>query len=74
MVNAKVSILLKGKPPFFGFVKRAMNRAPGKSDYWFSAHLKECGGEFVKISAPEDKPKAKAKPKEKSQPIEKGKL
>jgi predicted SprT family Zn-dependent metalloprotease len=26
------------KPPFFGLVKRAMNRAPGPKDPWWSAH------------------------------------
>eukprot|EP00049_Salpingoeca_infusionum_P016177 m.327861 g.327861 ORF g.327861 m.327861 type:complete len:413 (-) comp16026_c4_seq1:60-1298(-) len=42
------------KPPFFGMVKRAMNRAPGPSDFWFARHQQECGGTFIKIREPED--------------------
>lgn len=49
------------QPPYFGFVKRAMNRAPGKSDNWFAQHQAECGGEFIKISEP-DKTTVKRKP------------
>ncbi|VDK65046.1 unnamed protein product, partial [Anisakis simplex] len=41
------------RPPFFGFVKRAMNRAPGPSDYWWSRHQASCGGKFVKVKEPE---------------------
>ncbi|KAI5722723.1 hypothetical protein M8J76_012653 [Diaphorina citri] len=40
------------KRPFFGLVKRATNRAPGKYDFWFANHQAECGGEFIKIKAP----------------------
>ena len=40
-------------PPYFGIVKRAMNRAPGKGDFWWDKHLKYCGGTFTKISEPE---------------------
>ena len=43
----------KSKAPFFGLVKRAMNRAPGKSDSWWAKHLEECGGLFTKIAEPE---------------------
>jgi predicted SprT family Zn-dependent metalloprotease len=35
--------------PYYGYVKRAMNRAPGKSDTWWQAHQEKCGGEFIKI-------------------------
>jgi hypothetical protein len=41
------------QPPFFGQVKRSMNRAPGKSDTWWSKHEAECGGTYMKISEPE---------------------
>lgn len=41
------------KPPFFGLVKRSMNRAPGKSDTWWAAHAAECGGTYTKIQEPE---------------------
>jgi hypothetical protein len=43
----------KSKAPFFGLVKRAMNRAPGKGDSWWARHLEECGGSFTKIAEPE---------------------
>ncbi|OCL07058.1 hypothetical protein AOQ84DRAFT_320548 [Glonium stellatum] len=39
--------------PFFGLVKRSMNRAPGKSDTWWKKHEEECGGTYTKISEPE---------------------
>jgi hypothetical protein len=41
------------KPPSFGLVKRMMNRAPGKSDFWWEEHEAECGGTYVKIAEPE---------------------
>ncbi|KAK4942625.1 hypothetical protein LTR66_010790 [Elasticomyces elasticus] len=40
-------------PPFFGLVKRSMNRPPGKSDTWWKKHEEECGGKYTKIAAPE---------------------
>lgn len=40
------------QPPYFGLVKRSMNRAPGKSDTWWSKHEAECGGAYTKISEP----------------------
>ncbi|KAI9787125.1 MAG: hypothetical protein M1839_003360 [Geoglossum umbratile] len=46
------------RAPHFGLVKRAMNRAPGKSDAWFARHEEECGGTWTKISEPEAKPKS----------------
>ncbi|XP_072938946.1 uncharacterized protein [Epargyreus clarus] len=39
--------------PYFGIVKRAMNRAPGPSDYWWDRHQRSCGGTFIKIKEPE---------------------
>lgn len=44
----------KSKPPYFGYVKRAMNRPPGKGDRWFAEHELTCGGKFTKISEPEN--------------------
>ncbi|KAF2019002.1 hypothetical protein BU24DRAFT_418586 [Aaosphaeria arxii CBS 175.79] len=41
------------RPPYFGLVKRSMNRPPGKTDTWWSAHLEQCGGQYAKISQPE---------------------
>lgn len=41
--------------PFFGIVKRAMNRAPSDKDPWWADHLRTCGGRFTKIREPEPK-------------------
>jgi hypothetical protein len=41
------------QPPFFGQVKRSMNRAPGKTDTWWARHEADCGGTYTKISEPE---------------------
>ena len=38
--------------PFFGYVRRSMNRAPGPSDSWHAAHAATCGGAFVKEAEP----------------------
>jgi hypothetical protein len=43
----------RARAPFFGLVKRAMNRPPGKGDTWWAQHQQECGGTYVKISEPE---------------------
>ncbi|PNS18446.1 hypothetical protein CAC42_6263 [Sphaceloma murrayae] len=43
----------QSQPPFFGLVKRSMNRAPGKGDSWFKRHADECGGCWTKIAEPE---------------------
>lgn len=39
----------KEKPPYFGWVKRAINRPPGKHDRWWNDHVKSCNGTFKKI-------------------------
>ncbi|KAL1454649.1 hypothetical protein WDU94_010863 [Cyamophila willieti] len=44
----------KARPPCYGLVKRATNRAPGKSDFWFADHSAECGGQFIKIKEPDN--------------------
>jgi predicted SprT family Zn-dependent metalloprotease len=46
-------------PPYFGWVKRAMNRAPGKSDKWWKSHLESCGGQFTKVETPNEYKKQK---------------
>ncbi|KAJ4317830.1 hypothetical protein N0V94_004744 [Neodidymelliopsis sp. IMI 364377] len=43
----------KYRAPFFGQVKRSMNRPPGKGDTWWSRHEAECGGTYTKIGQPE---------------------
>ncbi|KAJ4367516.1 hypothetical protein N0V83_007099 [Neocucurbitaria cava] len=40
------------RPPYFGLVKRSMNRAPGKSDSWWTKHEADCGGTYTKIQEP----------------------
>ncbi|RMZ69091.1 zinc finger rad18 domain-containing [Pyrenophora seminiperda CCB06] len=42
----------QNRPPYFGLVKRSMNRAPGKSDTWWERHQTECGGAYTKIQEP----------------------
>jgi len=41
------------RKPFYGLVKRSMNRAPGPNDLWWKDHATKCGGAFVKIKEPE---------------------
>ena len=41
------------RPPFYGLVKRAMNRPPSGKDRWWSKHQDECGGKYIKIKEPE---------------------
>ncbi|KAL1646855.1 hypothetical protein SLS58_002990 [Diplodia intermedia] len=43
----------RASPPYFGIVKRSMNRAPGRSDSWWSRHEQDCGGAFTKIAEPD---------------------
>jgi predicted SprT family Zn-dependent metalloprotease len=51
------------RPPFFGYVRRSMNRKPQKADSWWRQHQATCGGEFIKISEPEEYTKKKLKKK-----------
>ncbi|CAH0522402.1 unnamed protein product [Peronospora belbahrii] len=39
-------------PPYFGVVKRSMNRAPGPTDRWWADHEQKCGGRYLKIKEP----------------------
>jgi hypothetical protein len=43
-------------PPYYGLVKRAMNRPPQPADSWYSRHKATCGGTFTKIESLEPKP------------------
>jgi hypothetical protein len=43
----------RSEAPYFGLVKRSMNRAPGKSDSWWAMHEAHCGGTYTKIQEPE---------------------
>ncbi|XP_066514807.1 DNA-dependent metalloprotease SPRTN [Hoplias malabaricus] len=42
------------RKPFFGYVKRAMNRAPSARDPWWEEHRLTCGGTYTKIKEPEN--------------------
>ncbi|GMG17843.1 unnamed protein product [Phytophthora fragariaefolia] len=50
--------------PYFGLVKRAMNRAPGPTDRWWSDHERRCGGSYTKIKEPAEFTAKQAKKKE----------
>ncbi|XP_030638800.1 DNA-dependent metalloprotease SPRTN [Chanos chanos] len=43
----------QNRRPFFGYVKRAMNRAPSARDPWWADHQRTCGGTYTKIKEPE---------------------
>lgn len=38
------------RPPYFGWVKRSMNRKPQSADSWWSSHQASCSGIFEKVS------------------------
>ncbi|CAF1414690.1 unnamed protein product [Rotaria magnacalcarata] len=40
--------------PFYGYVKRSMNRVPSNKDRWWDEHERRCGGKFEKIKEPEN--------------------
>ncbi|XP_014204348.1 sprT-like domain-containing protein Spartan [Copidosoma floridanum] len=50
------------RPPYFGIVRRAMNRAPGPNDFWWAEHQLTCGGQYTKIKEPEKLEKTKKIP------------
>uniref|UniRef100_A0A665UT53 DNA-dependent metalloprotease SPRTN n=1 Tax=Echeneis naucrates TaxID=173247 RepID=A0A665UT53_ECHNA len=43
----------QSRRPYFGYVKRAMNRAPSSLDPWWEDHRRTCGGTYTKIKEPE---------------------
>ncbi|KAM9354434.1 DNA-dependent metalloprotease SPRTN [Pholidichthys leucotaenia] len=43
----------QNRRPYFGYVKRAMNRAPSSLDPWWNDHKMTCGGTFTKVKEPE---------------------
>ncbi|XP_053310233.1 DNA-dependent metalloprotease SPRTN-like [Spea bombifrons] len=40
--------------PKFGFIMRAINRAPSARERWWSHHQLTCGGTFIKVNGPEN--------------------
>lgn len=43
----------QSRKPYFGYVKRAMNRAPSALDPWWGHHQSTCGGTYTKVKEPE---------------------
>ncbi|XP_042246489.1 DNA-dependent metalloprotease SPRTN [Thunnus maccoyii] len=43
----------QNRKPYFGYVKRAMNRAPSSLDPWWEDHRRTCGGTYTKVKEPE---------------------
>nr|XP_046228694.1 DNA-dependent metalloprotease SPRTN [Scatophagus argus] len=43
----------QNRKPYFGYVKRAMNRAPSALDPWWEDHRRTCGGTYTKVKEPE---------------------
>uniref|UniRef100_A0A6I8PQ39 DNA-dependent metalloprotease SPRTN n=2 Tax=Ornithorhynchus anatinus TaxID=9258 RepID=A0A6I8PQ39_ORNAN len=59
----------RNRNPYFGYVKRATNRAPSAQDFWWEEHRRTCGGSYVKIKEPEGyAQKSKAKTRAPEQP------
>ncbi|XP_076619814.1 DNA-dependent metalloprotease SPRTN isoform X2 [Colletes latitarsis] len=61
------------RAPYFGTVRRAMNRAPGPNDFWWKEHQQNCDGQFIKIKEPENFKVKNSKNKEKTKPVSKSK-
>ncbi|XP_019521387.1 PREDICTED: sprT-like domain-containing protein Spartan isoform X1 [Hipposideros armiger] len=60
----------QSKKPYYGYIKRATNRAPSVHDHWWAEHQKTCGGTFIKVKEPENySKKGKGKTKPKKQPV-----
>lgn len=52
--------ICKERNPFFGYVRRVSNRAPGPNDQWWAQHQSSCGGRFEKIAEPEKVKKSRS--------------
>ena len=57
--------ICRNKKPYYGYVRRQMNRPPQKADKWFMKHQKECGGTFIRISPTEEEEKKEKELKKK---------
>ncbi|XP_006751856.1 sprT-like domain-containing protein Spartan [Leptonychotes weddellii] len=44
----------RDRRPYYGYVKRATNRAPSAHDCWWAEHQKTCGGTYIKVREPEN--------------------
>ncbi|ETE59558.1 hypothetical protein L345_14710, partial [Ophiophagus hannah] len=47
----------RNRKPYYGYVKRVMNRAPSANDYWWAEHQKSCGGTYTKVREPDNSSK-----------------
>ncbi|KAF4521217.1 hypothetical protein B566_EDAN005428 [Ephemera danica] len=56
----------QSRKPFYGFVRRSMNRAPSSRDLWWAEHQATCGGKFTKIQEPPDYQQKTSKGKKKA--------
>ncbi|XP_033847146.1 DNA-dependent metalloprotease SPRTN [Periophthalmus magnuspinnatus] len=61
----------QNRKPYFGYVKRAMNRAPSHLDPWWEDHRRTCGGTYTKVKEPEGYGKKKASKQDKNSAPEK---
>ena len=61
----------RSRKPFYGLVKRSMNRVPGPNDNWWSRHQSTCGGTYTKIKEPENYGRKKTVDKRKKAEIPK---
>ncbi|XP_036363750.1 sprT-like domain-containing protein Spartan isoform X4 [Octopus sinensis] len=63
--------------PFYGWVKRATNRAPSKNDFWWERHRMTCGGQYIKVKEPEGygkKKESKVSKTDKKSPMKNGNI
>lgn len=60
------------RPPFFGMVRRSMNRAPGPYDNWWAQHEATCGGKFIKVKEPENTKGKKSSISKQKEPAQNG--
>ncbi|KAG0730273.1 SprT-like domain-containing protein Spartan [Chionoecetes opilio] len=51
------------RQPYFGLLKRSMNRVPGPRDPWWERHQQTCGGTYIKIKEPDRSGTAKKETK-----------
>ncbi|CAL8314520.1 unnamed protein product [Lota lota] len=64
----------QNQKPYFGFVKRAMNRAPSACDPWWGDHQRTCGGTYNKVKEPEGYGKKKGKAQSNKDNMAEGKM
>ncbi|KAH9076254.1 hypothetical protein Ae201684P_012742 [Aphanomyces euteiches] len=71
----KIHWKCSSRKPYFGLVKRAMNRAPSPRDPWWAQHERDFGGQYTNIKEPpppppkaEKQPEAKKFKRESNQP------